>query len=66
MKMYIKYLYHNKYLRKCFRNRSIWPIDGTLVGTTTLGSSGPESNDNEGILHTPQISRNWASLPDAV
>ena len=31
-------------------NSSIWPIDGTLTGITT--PSGPESNDNEGWLHT--------------
>ena len=25
------------------------PLDGTLIGTTTLGQSGPESNGNEGV-----------------
>ena len=38
-------------------NRSIEPIDGTLRDTTTLGQSGPGSNDNEEILHIPQSSR---------
>ena len=33
-----------------FLNRSIWPIDGTLTGITTLGQSGPGSNGNEGVL----------------
>ena len=32
-------------------NSSIWLIDVTLTGTTTLGHSGPESNDNEGVLY---------------
>ena len=26
---------------------------GTLTGTTTSSQSGPESNDNEGLLHIP-------------
>ena len=37
-------------------NSSIWPIDRTLSGATTLGQSGPGSNGNEGLLHIPQIS----------
>ena len=36
---------------------SIWWIDGTLTGTTILGQSEPESNGNERIFHTSQISR---------
>ena len=32
-------------------NNSIWSIDATLTGTTTLGQSGPESSDNERVLH---------------
>ena len=39
-------------------NNSIWLIDGTLIGTTTPGQSGPGSNNNKEILHT--------SLSDAV
>ena len=35
---------------------SIWPIDWTLSGTTTLGQSGSESNGNERLLHIPQSS----------
>ena len=31
-------------------NSSIWPIDRTLSGATTLGQSGPGSDGNEGIL----------------
>ena len=27
--------------------RSIWPIHGTLIASTTLGQSGPGSNGNE-------------------
>ena len=32
---------------------SIWPIDRTLSGTTTLGQSGLGSDGNEGVLHIP-------------
>ena len=32
----------------------------------TPGQSGPESNDNEGILHIPQITSARASSADAV
>ena len=46
--------------------RSIWPIDGTLTGTSTLGLSKPRSNGNKGILHTFQISRTGASPSDTV
>ena len=35
---------------------SIWRIDRTLSGATTLGQSGPGSNGNEKILHIPQSS----------
>ena len=38
-------------------NSSIWPIDRTLTGTTTSGQSEPESNDNEGVFHSPQSFR---------
>ena len=34
--------------------RSIWPIDGNLIGTTISGQSRPGSNGNEEILPTPQ------------
>ena len=40
-------------------SRSIWPIDKTL---TTLGQCGPESNGNEGVLYTSQISRTSSVL----
>ena len=32
-------------------NNSIQPIDRSLTDTTTPGSSGPGSNDNEGKIH---------------
>ena len=32
-------------------NNYIWPIDGTLTGTTTPNKSGPETNVNEEVLH---------------
>ena len=35
-------------------NSSIWPTDGTLIGTTTLGQSGPKNYGNEGVLLIPQ------------
>ena len=36
------------------------------MGTTTMGQSGPGSNDNEGVLHTSEISRTRISSLDAV
>ncbi len=35
---------------------SIWPIEWTLSGITTLGQSGPGSNDSEGVLRIPGTS----------
>ncbi len=35
---------------------SIWNIDRTLSVATILGLSGPESNDNERVIHIPQSS----------
>ena len=37
-------------------NSSIWPIDRTLSGATTLGQSGPGNDGNKGVLHVPQTS----------
>ena len=37
-------------------NSSIWPIDRTLSGATTLDQSGPGSDGNEGVLCIPQSS----------
>ena len=42
-------------------NSSIWLIDRTLSGATTPGQSGPGSNTNEVVLHTPQNSLTVAS-----
>ena len=47
-------------------NSSIWPIDGTVVGTTHLSQSGPESNGNEGVFHISQSSRTEVSLSDSL
>ena len=47
-------------------NISIWPIDGTQTGITTPDQSGPESNDNEGVLHTPQSYRTGSSPSDGL
>ena len=35
---------------------SIWPIDRTLSGATTLGLCRPGSNGNKGVLRIPQSS----------
>ena len=42
---------------------SIWPIDRTLSGATTLGQSGPGSDGNEGVLHIPQSSNITGASP---
>ena len=34
--------------------------------STTVDQSGPGSNDNEEVLHTPQISRTGSSPSDAI
>ena len=47
-------------------NSSIWPIDETLIGTTTLRQSGPKSNGNEKAHHIPQNSMPGTSPSDAV
>ena len=49
-----------------FLNISVLPINGTLISTTTLGESEPQSNGNERVLHIPQSSRTGASPLDAV
>ena len=35
-------------------NRSIWPMNETLTGTTNPNQSGPGSNNNDGELSSPQ------------
>ena len=47
-------------------NSSNLSIDGTLIGTITLGQSGPGSNGNEQGLHIPKSSRTAASLSDGL
>ena len=42
-------------------NSSIWPLDRTLSGATTLGQSGPESDGNEGVHLIPQSSKTEAT-----
>ena len=37
-------------------NSSIWSINETLSGITTLGQSDSKSDGNEGVLHIPQSS----------
>ena len=43
---------------------SIWSIDRTLTGTTTLDQNGPESIGNEGVLYIPQSFRTGTSSLD--
>ena len=50
------------YISSC----SIWPIDRTLSGATTLGQSGLGSNGNKRVLHIPQSSRAGASPSDCL
>ena len=47
-------------------NTSIWPIDMTLPGATTLGQSGSGSHGNEGVLHISQSSSIIGDLPDCL
>ena len=42
-----------------FLKRSILLKDGTLLSTITPSQSGPGSNDNEGISHSPYL-QNWS------
>ena len=44
----------------------IWPIDGSLTGTTNPSQSGSESIGNEGLLHIPQTFRTGTSPSDTV
>ena len=57
---------YNPIKYKWFLNRCIWPINGTLTGTTIPGNSGPKSNNNEEVLSISQISKTRASPSDAV
>ena len=48
-------------------NGSIWPVDRTLSGVTTLGQSVPGSDGNKWVLHIPQSSSiTRASPPDCL
>ena len=49
-----------------FWTDALWPIDETLTVTAILGLGGAGSNDNEGVIHTPQISRTEISQLDVV
>ena len=63
---FLNFFLHSPSEYKWFSKRSILPIDGTLIGTTTSGQSEFGGNGNEDVLHTPYISRTGALLPDAV
>ena len=47
-------------------NISIWPINGTLTGTTTQDQNWPKSNSNEGVLQILQSPRTVVSPSDTV
>ena len=47
-------------------NRSIWPIDGTLTGTTPLGHSVSWSNGNEGVFNHCKSFRSKTLSEDGV
>ena len=49
-----------------FLNMFIWHKDGILTSTITQSQSGAGSNGNGNVLHTSQISRTGASLPEAI
>ena len=49
-------LFQKIYLSISTHFSSIRPIDRALSGSTTLDQSGPGSDGNEGVLHTPQSS----------
>ena len=49
-----------------FLNISIWPINEILTSTTTPDQSGPGSNGNKRVLHTPQSPKTGASPSDAI
>ena len=42
---------------------SVWPIDRTLFGATTLGRNRPESDESEELLRIPQSSSITGNLP---
>ena len=42
---------------------SIWPLDSTLSGATTVGQSEPWSDGNEGVLRIPQRSNITGASP---
>ena len=47
-------------------NSFIWPTDGTSIGTTALGQSGPGSNGNEEVQHILQSSRTGTLSTDGL
>ena len=49
-----------------FLYRSIWPIDETLTGITTLVQNGPGDYGNKKEPHTPQSSKTGVSSSDAI
>ena len=49
-----------------FQKRSIWAINGTPTGITTLDQNGPGGNDIERGLYNPQMLRIEALPSDAV
>ena len=48
--------FHTIQFSKSTQFSSIWPVDRTLSGATTLGQSGPGSDSNEEVLRISQSS----------
>ena len=66
LRVFCTWLYDIKYsYLKQFLKRSIWAIDWDLTDTTTFTQSGPGSNGNEGLLHTPHSFRTGVLPLDA-
>ena len=59
------YFTHGSIEYELFKKKSIWPIDESLIGTTTTGQSGPGSNGNEVVLYIPQVFKTRTLPPDA-
>ena len=45
------------------QSNSIWPIDRTLSGGTSLGQSGPGSDRNKGVIYIPERSSITGASP---
>ena len=51
--IFVKLFLNGPIKHEWISNICIWLIDGILTGSTNPGQSGPGSNGNEEVLHTP-------------